>query len=91
MKSRDGSLLRNVVYLGIGMASTAAAMAVSRLERKSRWAEGKVVVITGGSRGLGLAMAEEFGRRGASNTFCSLGRVPFTYCYFETPLGERPN
>ncbi len=65
MKSRDGSLLRNVVYLGIGMASTAAAMAVSRLERKSRWAEGKVVVITGGSRGLGLAMAEEFGRRGA--------------------------
>jgi NAD(P)-dependent dehydrogenase (short-subunit alcohol dehydrogenase family) len=26
---------------------------------------GKVVVITGGSRGLGLALAEEFGRRGA--------------------------
>jgi NAD(P)-dependent dehydrogenase (short-subunit alcohol dehydrogenase family) len=30
-----------------------------------QWAQGKVVIITGGSRGLGLALAEEFGRRGA--------------------------
>lgn len=31
----------------------------------SRPLEGKVVVITGGSRGLGLALAEQFGRSGA--------------------------
>ena len=65
MKSRDGSLLRNAVYFGIGMASTAGAVVATRLKPKAQWASGKVVVITGGSRGLGLAMAEEFGRRGA--------------------------
>lgn len=65
MKSRDGSLLRNAAYLGIGLACAAAAMVVSRSRRRAEWIVGKVVVITGGSRGLGLALAEEFGRRGA--------------------------
>lgn len=36
-----------------------------RTQNKAVWTRGKVVVITGGSRGLGLALAEEFGRRGA--------------------------
>ncbi len=35
------------------------------LRRKGRRLAGKVVLITGSSRGLGLAMAEEFGKRGA--------------------------
>jgi NAD(P)-dependent dehydrogenase (short-subunit alcohol dehydrogenase family) len=65
MKCGNGSLLRNAIYLGIGLASTAAAMVSSRSQRRSQWASGKVVVITGGSRGLGLALAEEFGRGGA--------------------------
>lgn len=32
---------------------------------------GRVVLITGGSRGLGLAMAEEFGRQGARLAICA--------------------
>lgn len=49
---------------GMVCAGTAAALLVRRrfLPRSLR---GQVVLITGASRGLGLAMAEEFGRRGA--------------------------
>ncbi len=47
-----------VVALGTG-----AAIALKR--RKKMAVANKVVVITGGSRGLGLALAEEFGRHGA--------------------------
>ena len=65
MISRSGSLLRSAAYFGIGLASAAAAMVTTRSQRRSRWASGKVVVITGGSRGLGLALAEEFARRGS--------------------------
>ncbi len=43
-----------------------AVVAACTLRRRGRGLHGKVVVIGGGSRGLGLAMAEEFGRRGAS-------------------------
>lgn len=32
---------------------------------------GKVVLITGSSKGLGLAMAEELGREGASLSICA--------------------
>jgi len=65
MKSRDGSLLQNAVYLGLGLASTILSTLSDRTQNKLNWTKGKVVVITGGSRGLGLALAEEFGRRGA--------------------------
>jgi short-subunit dehydrogenase len=44
--------------------SAAAAIVIQR--KWVRSVAGKVVVITGGSRGLGLALAEEFGRHGAS-------------------------
>jgi NAD(P)-dependent dehydrogenase (short-subunit alcohol dehydrogenase family) len=64
MKSRDG-LLRNAAYLGLGIISTIASTISDRTQNKAQWTRGKVVVITGGSRGLGLALAEEFGRRGA--------------------------
>jgi short-subunit dehydrogenase len=47
-------------------AGTAGVMVYRGIRRrKGRWLAGKVVLITGSSRGLGLAMAEEFGRRGA--------------------------
>jgi NAD(P)-dependent dehydrogenase (short-subunit alcohol dehydrogenase family) len=65
MKTRDGSLLRNAAYLGLGLASTIVSTLSDRTRNKADWTHGKVVVITGGSRGLGLALAEEFGRRGA--------------------------
>jgi len=57
----------SAVMAGTGFACAGAlalgATAVYKL-RADRL-RGKVVLITGGSRGLGLAMAEEFGRRGA--------------------------
>lgn len=65
--------LGSAVAIGAGMACAGAGLvcagagiyiALSR-RRSQRNFAGKVVVITGGSRGLGLAMAEEFGRRGA--------------------------
>jgi short-subunit dehydrogenase len=51
----------------LSAAAIAVATAVAIVIQRSRapYAAGKVVVITGGSRGLGLALAEEFGRHGA--------------------------
>jgi NAD(P)-dependent dehydrogenase (short-subunit alcohol dehydrogenase family) len=40
-------------------------------QRKSIDLQGKVVLITGGSRGLGLALAEEFAQEGAKLVICS--------------------
>jgi short-subunit dehydrogenase len=58
------------VGAGVGVLCAGAAVAAvgacaCALRRGGRSLRGKVVVIGGGSRGLGLALAEEFGRRGA--------------------------
>jgi short-subunit dehydrogenase len=52
---------------GLLCAGTTAAMVLERQlrRRKSRRLANKVVLITGASRGLGLALAEAFGKRGA--------------------------
>ena len=42
----------------------AAALAYTLIPRKPRLAPGQVAIITGGSRGLGLAIAHRFGRAG---------------------------
>jgi short-subunit dehydrogenase len=56
--------VRNAAYFGIGvLAAMAAPDAFVR--GRSRGFRGKVAVITGASRGLGLAIAEELSRRGA--------------------------
>src|SRR5436305_7080936 len=47
--------------LGAAIAGTVFRRSPSRVESMS----GKIVVIAGGSRGLGLALAEEFGRAGS--------------------------
>jgi short-subunit dehydrogenase len=65
MKTQGESLFRNALYFGVGLMSAAASTFADRTRNKAEWIHGKVVVITGGSRGLGLALAEEFGRRGA--------------------------
>jgi short-subunit dehydrogenase len=44
---------------------TLAAAALTTWRKRSNHLANRVVLITGGSRGLGLAMAEEFGRKGA--------------------------
>lgn len=52
---------------GVAVLGAAATLAVVARKRKARRhaMRGKVVLITGSSRGLGLALAEEFGRLGA--------------------------
>jgi NAD(P)-dependent dehydrogenase (short-subunit alcohol dehydrogenase family) len=53
---------------GIGMAVTGARLARTLLAAKLR---GATTLIVGGSRGLGLALAEEFGRQGARVVICA--------------------
>lgn len=55
------------------LAGAAAVLAVSRL-RRSRGMHGQTAFITGGSRGLGLALALECARRGADVAICARER-----------------
>ena len=54
----------STIVLGVVGAAVTATV-VYRARRRAAAVKGKVVVITGGSRGLGLAIAKEFGRHGA--------------------------
>ena len=64
------------VLLLWGAAGAALGVAASALSerRRSGLMNGKVVLITGGSRGLGLQLAREFGFGGASVVICARGR-----------------
>jgi short-subunit dehydrogenase len=74
MWTRKKAALSSAILASTGLACTgaliASAIATSKIasaiaKRASARLQGKVVLITGASRGLGLALAEEFGRRGA--------------------------
>lgn len=54
--------------MGLGLA---AGVAIARSRRKLFDFDGQVVVITGGSRGLGLALAEECAALGAKIAICA--------------------
>lgn len=63
----QGALVGGAIAAGaalLGVAAVAAVMSDVRRSRARRL-RGKIVLITGSSRGLGLAMAEEFARLGA--------------------------
>ena len=66
----DRTLTRTVLLLGSGAAAGGlGAFLWSRRQGDSL--RGKVVLITGGSRGLGLALARGFARQGASLALCA--------------------
>jgi short-subunit dehydrogenase len=67
MNNRPRAAAGLALLAGAGLACSGAlaATAVAGALRRTRRLQNKVVLITGGSRGLGLALAEEFGRRGA--------------------------
>lgn len=63
----QGTVIGGAAVVGAAFLGAAAAAAVVAGARKTRHnhLRGKTVLITGSSRGLGLAMAEEFARLGA--------------------------
>ena len=63
MNRRMASIARTAGYFGVGLL--AAAIIQSSKRRRSSYFRGKTVLVTGASRGLGLALAEELGSRGA--------------------------
>jgi short-subunit dehydrogenase len=76
LSSRQKTLLKGSAALtaaGVVVGTAAAGLAVAALLRRSSSYSfaGKVVFITGGSRGLGLALAEEFASRGADIAICA--------------------
>ncbi|MET9779596.1 SDR family NAD(P)-dependent oxidoreductase [Nocardiopsis alba] len=62
--------------LAWGAAAAALGAGASALSerRRARRMNGRVVLVTGGSRGLGLQLAREFGAGGASVVICARGR-----------------
>ena len=61
---------KNAAAGGAILAGTAAVLTLSRLARPRRM-DGQAVFISGGSRGLGLAIALECARRGADVAICA--------------------
>src|SRR3954464_13637410 len=58
-----------IVGLAAGVGAAVAAQKLLRREDDSL--QGQVVLITGGSRGLGLSLAREFARRGCRIAICA--------------------
>ncbi len=65
MKTKDKQHYSTGAAVAATLALCGAAIFLKRKLTSRLELAGKVVLITGSSRGLGLAMAEEFGRRGA--------------------------
>ena len=65
---KNGAMWRNVALIG---ATLGLASAARRITRRAQMFDGRVVVITGGSRGLGLELARAFAGTGARVAICA--------------------
>jgi NAD(P)-dependent dehydrogenase (short-subunit alcohol dehydrogenase family) len=74
-----------LTWTAVGGGALLAARAIARLGRSIRL-QGRTVLITGGSRGLGLVLAREFAREGARIAICA--RDPDELSRAETELKE---
>jgi NAD(P)-dependent dehydrogenase (short-subunit alcohol dehydrogenase family) len=63
--------LNNLLVGAVVTGSALSAMLAWRKKRRNYDLKGKVVLITGGSRGLGLVLAREFGKEGARLAICA--------------------
>lgn len=68
-----GPSFRGAALAGLGVLGAAGVVARSLRARRFEL-RGKVVLITGGSRGLGLVLARHFARRGARLVICARNR-----------------
>jgi NAD(P)-dependent dehydrogenase (short-subunit alcohol dehydrogenase family) len=64
------TMKRTLMLTGVGVGAFLAARAFWRNQRAFSF-RGKTVLITGGSRGLGLVLAREFAREGANLAICA--------------------
>jgi NAD(P)-dependent dehydrogenase (short-subunit alcohol dehydrogenase family) len=70
-KSIGDNLMKSSTLLKIAGTAVGAALASRLLNHKPYNLKDKVVLITGGSRGLGLVLAREFQARGAKVAICA--------------------
>ena len=85
MRKREALLAGSSGIFAAGALALAGAFLISRSREYSF--KNKIVLITGGSRGLGLEMAREFGRQGARVIIC--GRDTETLQRAESDLRTR--
>src|SRR5437764_4388534 len=76
MSGFSGKSRRSRPVRAAGLGLVAAGVVTSALIRRRRKYDlrGKTVLITGGSRGLGLVLAREFGKRGTRVAICARNR-----------------
>jgi NAD(P)-dependent dehydrogenase (short-subunit alcohol dehydrogenase family) len=64
--------IKRLAFAGLGVAGASlASAAVTKRRERAFTLEGRTVLITGGSRGLGFALAKEFGRHNCSVAICA--------------------
>jgi len=78
---------RSLLIAAAGVASILAGRALIRSRRKISL-RGKSVLVTGGSRGLGLALAREFAREGARVAICARDGAELNRALAEPELSD---
>ena len=63
--------MKTKTIIGLALAGFAATLAIRKVRRPSLDLRGKVVLVTGSSRGLGFILAREFAREGSDIVICA--------------------